>query len=113
MHIFQHAHLPTLRLEGEQCLAAADQRLGLQGFEVWLRSLAPGAHTQILQHAGELVVLAQGGCGKLLIAGGPQRFQGPCTLLIPAQAPFQIVNHGTQPLQLVWVHTRAPQPCAS
>ena len=66
-------------------------------------ALLPQVH-----HAGELAVLALGGVGKLLIDGGPQRFGAPCTLLIPADTPFEIANHGTGPLQLVWVFTQRP-----
>ncbi|HEX6708562.1 MAG TPA: cupin domain-containing protein [Albitalea sp.] len=108
MHVVHHAHLPHLHLGDELCIAVADRSRGITGFEVWLRTLAPGAHTEALRHAGELVVLALAGGGKLLIDGGPQRFSGPCTLLIPAGAQFQLVNQGTEPLQLVWVFTSPP-----
>jgi hypothetical protein len=108
MHVIHHAHLPHLHLGGELCIAAADRSRGITGFEVWVRTLEPGVHTEPLRHAGELVVLALAGGGKLLIDGGPQRFHGPCTLLVPAATQFQLVNNGTEPLQLVWVFTRAP-----
>ena len=101
MHVVHHAHLPRLHLGGELCIAAADGSRGITGFEVWVRTLEPGAHTEPLHHGGELVVLALAGGGKLLIDGGPQRFSGPCTLLVPPGSQFQLVNNGTEPLQLV------------
>jgi mannose-6-phosphate isomerase-like protein (cupin superfamily) len=108
MHVVHHAHLPHLHIGGELCIAAVDRSRGIQAFEVWVRTLEPGAHTEPQRHDGELVVLALAGSGKLLIDGGPQRFTGPCTLLVPAATQFQLVNNGTVPLQLVWVFTVAP-----
>lgn len=110
MHVVHHAHLPRLHLGGELRIAAADRSRGLTQFEVWVRTLDAGARTEPLCHDGELVVLALAGGGKLLIDGGPQRFNGPCTLLIPPGLPFQLVNTGAAALQLVWVFTAAPVP---
>ena len=108
MHVVHHAHLPHDVLGGELRIPAADRSRGITGFEVWVRTLEPGAHTQPLRHGGELVVLALCGGGKLVIDGGPQRFSGPCTLLVPSELDFELVNTGTTPLQLVWVFTLAP-----
>jgi hypothetical protein len=108
MHVIHHAHLPHLLIDGELCIAAADRQRGLSAFEVWVRTLDAGAQSAPQCHAGELVVLALSGSGKLLIDGGPQRFNGPCTLLIPPHLTFQLVNQGSAPLQLVWVFTVTP-----
>ena len=108
MHIIQHSHLPHLQLPGELCVCAADSRCGVGGFEVWLRTLEPGAHTPALVHCGELVVLSLTGAGKLVVDGGPQRFQGPCTLLVPAGLTFELANRGAASLKLVWVFTVPP-----
>jgi mannose-6-phosphate isomerase-like protein (cupin superfamily) len=110
MHVIHHAHLPHETVDGELRSTAACLERGFRNFEVSVRTLEPGAHTAPQCHAGELVVLALFGGGKLLIDGGPQRFNGPCTLLIPPQQSFQLVNNGTAPLQLVWVYTQAPVP---
>ena len=110
MHIVHHAHLKQLRSDGEQRFAAADRSLGVQAFEVWVRRLDPGAHSIEKQHDGELVVLVLSGCGKLLIDGGPQRFSAPCTVLVPPHRPFQFVNHGSEPMQMVAVCTARPVP---
>jgi mannose-6-phosphate isomerase-like protein (cupin superfamily) len=110
MHIVHHAHLKTLHGDGEQRFAAADKGLGVMGFEVWMRRLEPGAHSVQTHHDGELVVLVLSGCGKLLIDGGPQRFAAPCTVLVPPKRPFQFVNHGSEPMQMVAVSCAAPAP---
>lgn len=109
MHIVQHVHLKLQCGDGEQCFAAADRSLGVQGFEVWMRRLDPGAHSVESRHDGELVVLVLTGCGKLLIDGGPQRFAAPCTVLVPPQRTFQFVNHGSEPMQMVAVSRAAPR----
>jgi hypothetical protein len=108
MYVVHHAHLPHLHLGAECCIPAADRERGITGFEVSVRTLDAGGHTETLCHAGELVVLALSGGGKLVIDGGPQRFSGPCTLLIPPELPFEVVNNGALPLELVWVFTVAP-----
>ncbi|MCU0919292.1 MAG: cupin domain-containing protein [Burkholderiaceae bacterium] len=110
MHIVHHAHLKTQRCDGEQQFAAADRSLGVEGFEVWMRRLDPGAHSAETRHDGELVVLVLTGCGKLLVDGGPQRFAAPCTVLVPPQRPFQFVNHGSEPMQMVAVSSALPRP---
>jgi len=110
MHIVHHAHLKTLHSDGEQRLVAADKRLGVHGFEVWMRRLEPGAHSVEKRHDGELVVLVLSGCGKLLIDGGPQRFAAPCTVLVPPHVSFQFVNHGCEPMQMVVVCAATPAP---
>jgi len=110
MHIVHHAHLKQQRSDGEQRFAAADRSLGVKAFEIWMRCLAPGAHGIEKQHDGELVVLVLSGCGKLLIDGGPQRFSAPCTVLVPPHLPFQFVNHGSEPMQMVAVCTARPAP---
>ncbi|HMO48416.1 MAG TPA: cupin domain-containing protein [Rubrivivax sp.] len=110
MHIVNHAHLKQQRRDGEQQLTAADRSLGVQGFEVWMQRLDPGAHSVEKQHGGELVVVVLSGCGKLWIDGGPQRFAAPCTVLVPPRVPFQFVNHGSETMQMVAVCTATPQP---
>jgi len=112
MHVVHHAHLDSERADGELRLVAACREQGITAFEVWLTTLDPGAATREQCHAGELVVIAQQGGGKLLLDGGPQRFHAPCSLLIPPGCLFQIANNGATPLQLVWVCTLTPRPVA-
>lgn len=109
MHVVHHAHLACRHADGQRQLVAAGPEQGITAFEVWLGTLEPGATTAELRHGGQLVVVAQQGSGKLLIDGGPQRFQAPCSLLVPAGRLFRIANNGSTALQLVWVCTEAPR----
>jgi len=108
MYIVQHLH--PIGCRGERSLAAAGPGHGLKGFEVWVGTLEPGEHGVVSVHAGEMVVLALAGTGKLVVDGGPQRFMAPCTLLVPAQLSFELVNNGTTTLRLVTVCTATPEP---
>jgi mannose-6-phosphate isomerase-like protein (cupin superfamily) len=56
------------------------------------------------------VVVALEGSGKLVLEGGPERFQAPCTVVLPAGATHRIVNNAATPLQLVCVHGAALPP---
>lgn len=108
MHVVHHAHLSCDRNGGTRQLVAADHHQGIGQFQVWVLSLEPGASTGEQRHGGELVAIVLQGGGKLRIDGGPQRFQAPCTLVIPRGAVFQVANNGSTPLELVTVFTQAP-----
>lgn len=108
MHIVHHAHLSSDQHGGTRQLVAADHHQGIGQFQVWVVTLDPGAATGEQRHGGELVAIALQGCGKLLVDGGPQRFQAPCTLVIPRDAVFHVVNNGSTTLELVTVFTQRP-----
>jgi quercetin dioxygenase-like cupin family protein len=108
MHIVHHAHLSSDRQGGTRQLVAADHHQGIGQFQVWVVTLDPGAATGEQRHGGELVAIALQGGGKLLVDGGPQRFQAPCTLVIPRDTVFHVVNNGSTTLELVTVFTRLP-----
>lgn len=89
-----------------QLVAGSDH--GVHRFAVATQTLAPGAGGT-LPPAGrhERVAVALVGCGKLLVEGEPQRFQAPCTLVLPDGADCVVVNNGVVPLHLVWVSAPA------
>ena len=66
---------------------------------VW--TVPAGAATPAREHDAPCVVLVLAGSGKHRIAGAPQHFRGPCTLLVPPGAEHEIVNTGALPLQIV------------
>jgi len=114
MFVIHHAHLidradrtdPALQA-GEQRFCAIGPACGVNAFQVWMHTLPPGAHTPVQQHHGAFAALALAGSGKLLVNGGPQRFQSPCTLVVPPGADFQLVNNAAVPLLVVSVFTPA------
>lgn len=111
MHVIHHAHLrgPSSASEGDgERFCAAGPACGVHDFQVWIHTLPPGAHTPVQRHAGAFAALVMAGSGKLLVDGGPTRFQAPCTLVVPPHCDFQIANNATLPLRVVSVFTSEP-----
>lgn len=111
MHVFHHQHLKSLAQDrdGEQHFCAIGPPCGVHDFQVWVHTLPPGAHTPLQRHAGSFACLAFSGSGKLLIDGGPVRFQAPCTLVVPPGCDFQITNNSALPLRVLSVFNTEPQ----
>jgi mannose-6-phosphate isomerase-like protein (cupin superfamily) len=103
MRIVNHTALVHEALQGLQraCVAGAPQ--GLHRFEVWVDRIEPGASTPPACHGVEQALIVLDGSGKLLLADGPQRFQAPCTVVVPAGAEHQVTNVGTGVLRLIAV----------
>lgn len=106
MQILQHDAPDSGPETGLQRQRVAGPELGIAGFECWLLTLAPQASFEGRQSGGEHVLVVLRGLGKLLLAGAPQRFAAPCSLVLPAWTDYRLVNQGAEPLQLLSV--RAP-----
>jgi uncharacterized cupin superfamily protein len=103
MRVIHHVHCTGVATDDGLPTVVANRDHGLQRFEVATQALDPGAASAVVRQVGEMVVLALAGSGKLLVDGGPQRFQAPCTLVLPRDAEFRVVNNGAVALHLVWV----------
>lgn len=108
MQIIQHRHPESGPEPGLQRLRMAGPPLGIAGFECWLLNLAPHASCEGSKESGEHVLLVLQGLGKLLLAGAPQRFAAPCTLVLPPFTDYKLVNQGTEPLQMLAISSPAP-----
>ena len=105
MHIIQH-ELPRPGEEpGVQRVHVAGPGLGVDGLDCWLLTLAPQSslqgHTGLAVTGSTELLVAFGGQGKLLLAGAPQRFSAPCTLVLPPDTDYRVVSQGAEPLQLM------------
>ncbi len=112
MHIIQH-DLPQPSDEpGVQRVHVAGPGWGVHDLDCWLLTLAPQASSEGRAQdpggRGEHVLVVLGGRGKLLLAGSPQRFAAPCTLLLPPLTDYRIVSQGVEPLQLLSVRAFDP-----
>ena len=105
MRIINHTALVHEALQGLQRACVAGASHGIHQFEVWVDQLDPGASTPLSRHAAEQALIVMDGSGKLLLSDGPQRFQAPCTLVVPAGADHQVANVGTGVLRLITVKT--------
>ena len=104
MLVISHSALPRDPPDGPNprvgvAGAAPGSSCCVQASNAWIPCAATGCH----RHDGELAILVLQGSGKLQLPDGPQRFQAPCTLIVPAGAEHQVVNHGGGLLQLVAV----------
>jgi len=98
-----HAALPGI---DHLTLAGGDQ--GLRGLSVWQQSIDPGEATPPHRHDCEEVVVVTEGSGLLEVDGVQQAFSAPCTLVVPRNAPHQILSTGSAPLRLVAAFSVSP-----
>ena len=69
---------------------------------------APGGATPPHRHDCEEVVLVSAGWGELHLDGQVHRFGPDATLVVPRNAPHQILNVGDVPLELTATFAAAP-----
>jgi len=101
MLVISHACLPYANHDGCTCQTVAGPALGVSAIDASLWTVPVGAAMPVSRHDGPCVVLVLAGSGKQRVAGAPQSFRGPCTLIVPPLAEHEIVNTGALPLQLV------------
>ena len=85
-----------------QTVAGAE--LGRVPFEVAVQTVEAGASAEADTSEAARVVLVLAGSGRLVLDSGSQRFQAPCTLLVPPGARYQVINNAALQLQLVSIH---------
>ena len=107
MYIFPTSQPEPASLPGIRHATLASDRHGLERLSIWRQSLEPGAATPPHRHDCEEVVLSSGGSCELQVNGEVHRFGAGSTLVIPADAPHQIVNTGKEPVELLAVFSTA------
>ena len=108
MTIIDNAALERATLPGLEHVTLAGSGAGLSHLSVWRQRLEPGAATPPHRHDCEEVVLIQSGRGTLHIADGIREFGPDSTLVLPADMTHQIVNSGTEPMDLIGILAMAP-----
>ena len=103
MYVIQNSNLPRAALPGIEHVTLAGSENGLNNLSIWQQSIAPGGATPPHRHDCEEVVLIRTGSGELHIDGKAHRFGPDTTLVVPRNAPHQIINVGDGPLELVGV----------
>ncbi|NML16370.1 cupin domain-containing protein [Azohydromonas caseinilytica] len=81
---------------------------GLQQLSVWRQSLAPGAATPPHGHGCDEVVFCLAGHGEAHIDGAVHAFGPDTTVVLPRRRMHQLVNTGTEPLELLAVFAATP-----
>lgn len=108
MHVIDNTQLPRAALPGlaHTTLAGADN--GLAHLSIWRQTIEPGAATPPHRHDCEEVVVVASGSGELHIEGRVERFGPDSTLAIPANVDHQILNTGSEPMNLVAAFSVSP-----
>jgi len=108
MCVIQNSELPRAALPGIEHVTLAGSDNGLNNLSVWKQSVAPGGATPPHRHDCEEVVLIRAGCGELHLDGQVHRFGPDTTLVVPRNAPHQIINVGDGALELIGVFAVSP-----
>ncbi|MEW6690006.1 MAG: cupin domain-containing protein [Pseudomonadota bacterium] len=108
MNVIQNSALPRAALPGIDHVTLAGSGNGLKNLSIWKQRIEPGGATPPHRHDCEEVVLIQSGRGELHLGGQVHRFGPDTTLVVPRNAPHQIVNAGDTPLELIGVFSVSP-----
>lgn len=108
MAVIQNAHLPRAALPGLEHVTLAGAEAGLTALSVWRQSIAPGGATPPHRHDCEEVVLVARGSGELHLEGRVLPFGPDTTLVVPRDAPHQILNTGDVPLEIHGIFSVSP-----
>lgn len=103
MFVINNATLKKFHLPGLEHQTLADRGLGVQGMEVWMQTVAPGAATPVHRHACEEVIVILRGTGQITIEGRETAFGPNSTIFIPPDAVHQLVNSGAEDMFLIGV----------
>ena len=110
MYVQDNVTLPQAALPGIEHTTLACSDNGLRHLSVWRQTIDGGQATPPHRHTCEEVVMVQSGTGELHIAGEVHRFGPDTTLVIPPDLDHQIINTGTQPMQLLAAFSATPVP---
>jgi quercetin dioxygenase-like cupin family protein len=110
MNVIRNRELPRAALPGLENVTLAGSQNGLKNLSIWHQVMAPGGATPPHRHDCEEVVLIQAGSGELHLDGQVHRFVPDTTLIVPRNAPHQIVNTSDVPLELIGVFSVSPVP---
>ena len=108
MYVIQNSELPRAALPGIEHVTLAGSENGLKNLSIWKQSVAPGGATPPHRHDCEEVVLIRTGSGELHVDGKVHHFGPDTTLVVPRNAPHQIINVGDGPLELIGVLAVSP-----
>lgn len=108
MPVYSNAMLSKFSLPGleHQTLAAHEQ--GVNGMEVWMQTIAPGAATPVHRHACEEVIIVLRGSGQVTIEGEELKFGPDSTIIVPPDAVHQLINSGAEEMFLIGVLGTTP-----
>lgn len=81
---------------------------GLRQLSVWRQSIAPGAATPPHRHDSDEVVLCLSGTGEIHFRGRTYPFSARHTLALPRDEVHQLINTGTEALEIIGIFAATP-----
>jgi len=103
MTILSNSDLVPAVLPGLAHRTLADAEHGLTKLAVWSQSLDPQGATPPHRHDCEEVILVTEGEGTLAIDGQEKPFRAGDTIIVPPNAPHQLINTGSGPLRTLGI----------
>jgi quercetin dioxygenase-like cupin family protein len=101
MPVFNNATIKKFNLPGLEHQTLAAHELGVNGMEVWMQTIAPGAATPVHRHACEEVIVILRGSGQVTLEGEVTSFEPNSTIIVPPNAVHQLVNSGAEEMFLI------------
>lgn len=96
--VIPHATNQAFEHRGNKISALATKAKGSPQYEVWRASIASNSSTPPHHwHETDEVFIFLKGKGKAIVGGTETEFEAPCTVILPAKIPHQIVNTGSEP----------------
>ncbi len=101
MPVINNAEIKKFALPGLEHQTLAARGMGVNGMEVRIQTIAPGAGTPVHRHACEEVIVVLRGAGRVTIEGEEVEFSANSTIIIPPDAVHQLVNSGAEEMFLI------------
>lgn len=108
MYVLNNVAPAETGLPGLRHSTLAGSSDGLNRLSLWQQTIGAGAATPPHRHDCEEVVLVRSGRGELHIRGEVHRFGPETTLVIPPGVDHQIINSGSEPLELTAAFSTSP-----
>ncbi len=103
MAVFDNALIRKFGLPGLEHQTLASREQGVNGMEVWMQTVAPGAGTPVHRHDCEGVIVVLRGSGQVTIEGEEMKFGPNSTVIVPPDAAHQLINSGAEEMFLIGV----------
>ena len=108
MSVIDNATIKQFSLPGLAHQTLASHKDGLYECEVWMQTVDPGGETPVHCHDCEEVIVIISGSGQLAINDEVLKFGPNSTLIIPSGVVHQLVNSGTEEIQLIASFSSTP-----
>src|SRR5215470_2911474 len=90
MSVINNTEMKKFELPGLEHQTLASREQGVNGMEVWMQTIAPGAATPVHRHACEEVIVILRGSGQVTIEGEETEFGVNSTIIVPSSAVHQL-----------------------